>query len=1421
MKKYILLLLVISCCLPIAVEAANDDLIWSYSKENQYRVPRSWDVESIGIEESAYTNVLRVIDEINRANGDPKRYVLNNGRVPEITDDVDIVPIWVDELKPYSYSASMVSPTRYYKTDSLFDLLDNTKNYKELNDFSNYFIQQNMRYYFGNGNTVKDLIIEKKSKFADTLSNLQKEGQEKYLIDGRYENYDSTDLFNTLKITSQEYKEHFLDSNGKKLSFHDPKLLDFIKQRIKTVKGFDVTVKDGELWTQAADGKLHRVLWNTDPVSRPEFPSLTVFGFLQKGLEEQGIASEVKGDQLLIKGADGKSNVALWKIVPKTSDFATDSDLETFLANVHTGNPTVTKINDHTLRVELGGKSVDIEIQTAEGKVKDVSWYKNTLLTQLHIYKDLIDRGKILYTKDGGIIIENVADTSNLDPKIKSGYSEVSLTPSNVTNVEKIYFQMIDDYADMQENKMTEEDFKKKWDFAENNTSFHTKLNPLVGKNKDLQEGEEKIAEVKESMANYSGYDYNTWTYHDLYPDYFESGDATKRAAIYNGTDVKAQEYMTDKSLSLSEFQALLDDTETTLTNVAGLETEIDTAMTTAGFERIANSDVIVNNYGKTVEFRGRGRVEGTIDFGEGDNRLKITEQATGRYGTNIVFGPYVKLKNISYIAIGGQYTASAGGVGISGKSSLSIEIDPNKLNNDGRLYQHALKDTWTDGNRIVLKSYGDDPINRDEFAIEMKVSSLGKDVEVDMGRPLVYKAKAFHPHHVWGPGNIDVGDILEYRTNFYSDSIAHQLVLVDEGDEVKKKNGIIKVHLKNSLLRLNGEENNVFRSMVKSGNIGCLSPTLTTSNKKTQFGSTAEEDKFEEQKIMNLVAAMVEQKKPADVLRLSSHLEISEDRLDSLKKNVENIEKDEDVVKAKNQVKTLEKYKKIDTTSTIEDLENTVKDFKSIIPPDGIGYAIKDRVVQKIYEKYGTVDKVEEEIERLKNYAEHFNDILQKFEDAKPSNADDEVVTGDAGWSAKKIGENIRNHLGDLKNVPDDWSSEIERKRALELAYYIVKYRDAKKDLLDLKDMTNDDIYKHIVKELEFDAGRKEGAGPDWMSVITSIFYTQRQEESLKELKILIKQIQDKNIYAKINKISKDEIDVFTPLVIDARFDFDSKEAQVRGGAVSGRFARDEFKGDIYTGYGSYEAPIKDNLSLGFVMGGGSSDFHEIVNDDNSTVTTNSKIKGSRVYLGGFGRYGFKQNINWINGLGVQAASYDIDRDMKNHYQHEKYKGEVKTYTGTFYSGLLYTYNLNDSLNLKFKTGIAYTMVSQDKVKEKNSPLSMEVKSQNFHYLDGQVEVGLAKTIRGDKLNSSLSGMLSTKYGFVGYDNDNLKGRFNGSSSDFDIQGESYKKTSVNLKLDYNVIYDAGFHYGLEGNYTQNGNEDNISIGAKVGYSF
>ena len=64
------------------------------------------------------------------------------------------------------------------------------------------------------------------------------------------------------------------------------------------------------------------------------------------------------------------------------------------------------------------------------------------------------------------------------------------------------------------------------------------------------------------------------------------------------------------------------------------------------------------------------------FNLGEGKNTLKIAEQITGQYGTNIVLGPYAKLKNIDTVEVGGSLGLDNSQASISGRTSLTMDID-------------------------------------------------------------------------------------------------------------------------------------------------------------------------------------------------------------------------------------------------------------------------------------------------------------------------------------------------------------------------------------------------------------------------------------------------------------------------------------------------------------------------------------------------------------------------------------------------------------------------------------------------------------------------------------------------------------------------------------------------------------------------
>lgn len=62
----------------------------------------------------------------------------------------------------------------------------------------------------------------------------------------------------------------------------------------------------------------------------------------------------------------------------------------------------------------------------------------------------------------------------------------------------------------------------------------------------------------------------------------------------------------------------------------------------------------------------------------------------------------------------------------------------PNIKNSDGELTQHALKDS--DSNIIFRKSGSDNSDSRNDFSIELMVSKIGEDSNINMEEKLIMK---------------------------------------------------------------------------------------------------------------------------------------------------------------------------------------------------------------------------------------------------------------------------------------------------------------------------------------------------------------------------------------------------------------------------------------------------------------------------------------------------------------------------------------------------------------------------------------------------------------------------------------------------------------------------------------------------------
>lgn len=1289
--------------------------IWSDSETPKFRKPAAYELETTKKLTVAFDQFFKVLDEENRKKGISRRYVVDTyGKVPEYNEEIDMIPIWVEEPE----STLSVKPKNMdYLTKEQVNKMVDTLDREQISKIAKDFDQRiEYRLYFGNGNKINDLVFKDAPHFEGMK---QEDKKIKYLVDGKYELFTQNDdaIFNSLGITEEEYKDNFLDKNGERVSKNNPKLVKFIKSKFEAL-GVDVKEKDGELYINKG-GKDRRVLWNAYTISIPK--------------------------------------------------------------------------HDYVL---------------------DKSIYQNTLLTKVLLFEEFKNKDEIVYTDDGNIVIKDVLN----DDEIR--FNGKKLDNSTEGNS---YSELSNDYLEMKNNRMSKEEFHKKWKFTDD--SYEAILNPVKVLN-DKIENNSKLLEEKIEYLGGKG----SWSNSTIYYDYFDGWYSSVKKAIEDGTDKRVVKFIQEKGITLGEFRQILEDIKDLTEKNDEFKNTLDELKQNIPIKRFSTADLSKYISGKKeVMLAGQGRIDGVVDLGHGYNILSISENEakySGKYGTNITFGPYAKLKNVDVVGIGRQENSTLGSSGLSGISSMTIEVDPNKYNSDGNLYQHVLKDTWEpfgkkDENgkdikptRVVFRKYkGFGLIDdyRNDFTIYLKTSDIGKNnTVIDMGRPLEYR---------------DDFDNYQYKINLTPDSLAQELVNLDEKSSVG--NSLVKVKFKERIYGLNENENKIYQSMVNSGELNALNKTLTTTNKKTIF-TTPESDKVERDKNLKLALYLKDKDKTSDsIISDLADFEIVGKNKDSLNEKIkavkDNIIKDSFTESEKRDIdstfsklekyrgmsKTLKKYKQIDTTGAKNDILKVVNEFGDIRED------IQNIRPEEITKRFGSREKVEEKVEELKKiYSQNIEKLYNEIVAAKPdTNKGEEEINIKIPLFDGRVapGSAMRGYggYGGLANLKNPYGSTPEEQLLQLVSSYrlynniIDWFNQLKEEYIDatmLTDLQREELFKQIR---------------------VALYYTQRETEALNEFKIVLDQLYQNNIYAKVNKISKNSLDELLPQIIDNKFDFTSKKNTATGGAISGRYAKDKFKGTIYTGYGIYEAALRDNLSAGFVVSGTKSDFKEILNDNIKTVTTESKVHGTAAYVGTFGRYNIKNNLDWINGLGIQYAKYDVDRDMKNNYQQKKYKGKLNTYSGNIYSALNYKYKINDTLDVNLKTGISYTTVNQGKVKENKEPLSIEVNSQQFNYLDGQAGVGLSKTIYDGEITSRLSGGVYTIYGISGYENSNLKGRFAGSTSDFDIKGESYNKESVKIKLDYEVEYATGLNYGISGSYIKNADEDNISIGVKAGYRF
>ncbi|MEJ6457501.1 autotransporter domain-containing protein [Fusobacterium nucleatum] len=1431
--------------------------------KNNYRIIQESKEVIQPIEQTAYEGFLRVVDAQNRMNGIKSNYwEKGNVKAQRMHNGIDLVPIAHEVYTVSESKRELPDATSkvHRNSTAVADLAEKgigafTKEYYSELPYQNSDQFYGKRFYFGAGNTVKDIIFLNKEKFSSEVENSKKNKNEKYYIEGEYKlvttnatETERADSFgaekdvNPLDITMKEYRTRIEGKSKAEISA-------FLKEKMAQ-KNIKNVIQEGEnLYTVDGKGRKWKVDWKLEPVSvesgsKTEYKDTVFTTINYYSPFDDKSTTDNRGKLLYTK--DG-------------SIYAQDKNKYT--------NDVSLKLTETETKIETKIKKMVRLSKTDYGDEKNVSpaefAAKYSDPKKYYSYPEEDDDGNILYY----VVREIIKKVGEFDVNDKEGINKFKGNSLGVqeekfdkevqetVKVKKDVTKSLNDFIATAKERaekgetprnqfdqyfydkkhLSKEDFENKWVKPFKNPEY---IKAKENYERELAEAQKRYEAAKKEFDNAAKEENGFYDNPNRPANFYgiatwEGLDTEQQKKDYlNSLSDKDRKYV-ETWVKLYENRIKLENETTKLNSdiASGIAKKYgfwnDPSATPeqrkyAGLNGLIKDLELTRSIaGKNVEFRGIGRIEGTVDLGEGKNTLKIAEQITGQYGTNITLGAYAKLKNIDTVEVGGSLTLDNAQASISGRTSLSMDIDATKKNSEGHYYQHALKDS--DPNIRFIKYGTTNMDSRNDFMIELLTSKITEnEAIIDMGRKIDY---------TWH--DTITGKDYDMTIPFVSDSIAHQLI----NNKKLSKNGtsLLELKTREELRRLNADENAVYRSIRNANKLGILSPTLTTSNKKTTFNIVDEEKEAKKKKDL---LTYLKTKSGEELLNDLSQFNLSADEKKEALNLIKNLKENNDFKSIINKEKELKN--KLDEFNKIEKDANYQKlAFKDLSDSVENNFS---KLSNNIYSSFANKNNLEKSLNVDLDRTDSF-EIIQKA-----------ILLGDKVPELKNKMNDIRNELKtSLNNFEQSLRKDLETVKALKAKYPNSKFGEIEKTIESIladnkirtvlsRDLNNDNelakviadykvllsnismqlnTRKTIEKELEEnDASIEQPRYADYHRLKSKIFYTMREEEVLSELKNMLNQLSDRNIYSKLNKVSKNEISTYTTLPFEVTHALTDKKHIGRGGFISNRTVQDNFKGNIYTAYGLYETTANSGTKYGILFGGAHTKHNEVYQRSLTTVATESEIKGTSAYVGGYFNKPVVNNLNWITGLGTQYGRYKVKREMRNNYQDLHSDGKVNTTSLNTYSGLIINYPIQEDVFVQLKGLLAYTMIKQSKINE-SGDLPLDINGKTYHYVDGEAGISFNKIFYGEDLKSSISAGAYGILGITGYKNGDMEAKINGSSSSFGIKGDRVKRDAVKIHLDYNVQTDAGYTYGLEGTYITNSKENNVKIGIKGGYTF
>lgn len=1431
--------------------------------KNNYRIIQESKEVIQPIEKTAYEGFLRVVDAQNRMNGIKSNYwEKGNVKAQRMHNGVDLVPIAHEVYTVSESKRELPDATSkvHRNSTAVADLAEKgigafTKGYYSELPYQNSDQFYGKRFYFGAGNTVKDIIFLNKEKFSSEVENSKKNKNEKYYIEGEYKlvttnatETERADSFgaekdvNPLDITMKEYRTRIEGKSKAEISA-------FLKEKMAQ-KNIKNVIQEGEnLYTVDGKGRKWKVDWKLEPVSvesgsKTEYKD-TVFTTInyyspfddKSTTDNRGKLLYTKDGSIYAQDKNKYTNDVSLKLTE------TETKIETKIKKM----VRVTLKTSKELAITPDEFNAKKSEYTDPNKYSSYTYdededmyYVSKIVKEIKEF-DANDTEGIKNFKESKLATiteekfdKEVKETVKVNKDITKSLNDFIATAKERAEKGEAPRNQFDQYFYDKKN-LSKEDFENKWVKPFKNPEY---IKAKENYERELAEAQKRYEAAKKEFDNAAKEENGFYDNPNRPANFYgiatwEGLDTEQQKKDYlNSLSDKDRKYV-ETWVKLYENRIKLENETTKLNSdiASGIAKKYgfwnDPSATPeqrkyAGLNGLIKDLELTRSIaGKNVEFRGIGRIEGTVDLGEGKNTLKIAEQITGQYGTNITLGAYAKLKNIDTVEVGGSLTLDNAQASISGRTSLSMDIDATKKNSEGHYYQHALKDS--DPNIRFIKYGTTNMDSRNDFMIELLTSKITEnEAIIDMGRKIDY---------TWH--DMITGKDYDMTIPFVSDSIAHQLI----NNKKLSKNGtsLLELKTREELRRLNADENAVYRSIRNANKLGILSPTLTTSNKKTTFNIVDEEKEAKKKKDL---LTYLKTKSGEELLNDLSQFNLSADEKKEALNLIKNLKENNDFKSIINKEKELKN--KLDEFNKIEKDVNYQKlAFKDLSDSVENNFS---KLSNNIYSSFANKNNLEKSLNVDLDRTDSF-EIIQKA-----------ILLGDKVPELKNKMNDIRTELKtSLNNFEQSLRKDLETVKALKAKYPNSKFGEIEKTIESIladnkirtvlsRNLNNDNelakviadykvllsnismqlnTRKTIEKELEEnDASIEQPRYADYHRLKSKIFYTMREEEVLSELKNMLNQLSDRNIYSKLNKVSKNEISTYTTLPFEVTHALTDKKHIGRGGFISNRTVQDNFKGNIYTAYGLYETTANSGTKYGILFGGAHTKHNEVYQRSLTTVATESEIKGTSAYVGGYFNKPVVNNLNWITGLGTQYGRYKVKREMRNNYQDLHSDGKVNTTSLNTYSGLIINYPIQEDVFVQLKGLLAYTMVKQSKINE-SGDLPLDINGKTYHYVDGEAGISFNKIFYGEDLKSSISAGAYGILGITGYKNGDMEAKINGSSSSFRIKGDRVKKDAVKIHLDYNVQTDAGYTYGLEGTYITNSKENNVKIGIKGGYTF